>query len=44
MLTAGNGINQDCPLDSLEAFFEEALGYGRLCVERSGHSGADGNT
>ena len=28
MLTAGNGINQDCSLDSLEAFFEEALRYG----------------
>lgn len=34
MLTAGNGINQDCPLESLEAFFEEALEYGQLCVER----------
>jgi uroporphyrinogen decarboxylase len=44
MLTAGNGINQDCPLDSLEAFFEEALEYGRLCAERSRHSGSDGST
>lgn len=28
MLTAGNGINQDCPLESLDAFFDEALKYG----------------
>lgn len=33
MLTAGNGINEDCPLESLEAFFEEALGYGERTVK-----------
>ena len=32
MITAGNGINQDCPLESLEAFFQEAIEYGRICV------------
>ena len=35
MLTAGNGINQDCPLESLEAFFEEALNYGTANALRS---------
>ena len=33
MLTAGNGINQDCTLESLEAFFEEAFSYGAQVVE-----------
>jgi len=33
ILTAGNGINQDCTLESLEAFFEEALSYGTKVVE-----------
>jgi len=28
MLTAGNGINGDCTLESLEAFFDEAITYG----------------
>ncbi len=28
MLTAGNGINQDCSLESLEAFLDEALVHG----------------
>jgi hypothetical protein len=28
MLTAGNGINEDCPTESLEAFFNEAVVYG----------------
>ena len=28
VLTAGNGINGDCPLPSLEAFLDEALTYG----------------
>ena len=28
MLTAGNGINEDCPLESLQAFFDEAVRYG----------------
>ena len=32
MLTAGNGINQDCPLESLEAFLQEALEYGAVRV------------
>jgi len=29
---AGNGINQDCPLESLEALFDEALTYGGKSV------------
>jgi len=29
MLTAGNGINGDCPLASLRALFEEAFEYGK---------------
>ena len=33
MLTAGNGINQDCPLESLEAFFDEALKYGKSVAQ-----------
>jgi uroporphyrinogen decarboxylase len=28
LLTAGNGINGDCTLESLEAFFDEAVSYG----------------
>jgi len=28
MLTAGNGINQDCPLESLEALLDEVTFYG----------------
>lgn len=28
MITAGNGINQDCTTESLEAFFNEAFTYG----------------
>ena len=28
IFTAGNGINGDCSLESLEALFEEALEYG----------------
>ncbi|MCK5740519.1 hypothetical protein KAH55_15125, partial [bacterium] len=28
MLTAGNGINEDCTLASLEAFFDEAVKHG----------------
>jgi hypothetical protein len=34
MLTAGNGINQDCSLESLDAFLDEALNYGRVIVQR----------
>lgn len=29
MFTAGNGINDDCPLESLEALYDEAFSYGR---------------
>ena len=29
MFTAGNGINADCPLTSLEALFDEAFEYGK---------------
>ena len=28
MFTAGNGVNGDCPIESLEALFDEAYGYG----------------
>lgn len=28
MITAGNGINGDCSLESLEAFFDESFSYG----------------
>jgi uroporphyrinogen decarboxylase len=29
MFTAGNGINGDCPVESLEALFDEAFTYGK---------------
>lgn len=32
IMTAGNGINGDCSLDSLEAFFDECMIYGRSKV------------
>lgn len=32
MITAGNGINGDCPLSSLEAFLDEAYSYGAEAV------------
>jgi uroporphyrinogen decarboxylase len=32
ILTAGNGINEDCTVDSLEAFFDEAISYGSRIV------------
>ena len=35
ILTAGNGINEDCTLESLEAFFNEAVIYGSKVVEES---------
>lgn len=35
ILTAGNGINEDCPLESLEAFFDEAVGYGSELIAAS---------
>lgn len=35
MLTAGNGINGDCPLESLEAFFDEAVTYGARIARRT---------
>ena len=34
MFTAGNGINGDCTLESLEALFDEAFGYGTEIVAR----------
>ncbi len=34
MFTAGNGINGDCPVESLRALYEEAYGYGRTIVEK----------
>lgn len=33
MITAGNGINEDCPLASLEAFCDEACAYGTAKVQ-----------
>ena len=33
MLTAGNGINQDCSLENLEVFFDEAFNYGEQIVQ-----------
>jgi len=35
MLTAGNGINQDCKLESLEAFLDEAITYGTRIVQEN---------
>ncbi len=35
MLTAGNGVNGDCPLSSLEALFEESFAYGEAIARRS---------
>ncbi len=32
MITAGNGINGDCPLESLEAFLDESFVYGAKVV------------
>ena len=32
MITAGNGINGDCPLASLEAFLEESFTFGTKIV------------
>jgi hypothetical protein len=28
-MTAGNGVNGDCPVESLEALFQESLEYGK---------------
>jgi hypothetical protein len=30
MITAGNGVNGDCPLESLEAFLDESFKYGTI--------------
>jgi uroporphyrinogen decarboxylase len=29
IIGAGNGINEDCPIENLEAFLDEALVYGK---------------
>jgi len=34
MITAGNGINGDCTLASLEAFYDEAFSYGTQVTQR----------
>ena len=34
LFTAGNGINQDCSLDSLEALYDEAYAYGSETVRK----------
>jgi len=36
IMTAGNGINGDCSLESLEAFFDECMTYGRAIVIKDG--------
>ena len=38
MLTAGNGINGDCPVESLRALYEEAFQYGSTIVRRRGRN------
>ena len=35
ILSAGNGINEDCSLESLEAFFNEGLLYGKALAART---------
>jgi uroporphyrinogen decarboxylase len=35
MFTAGNGINEDCPLPSLEALYDEAYSYGKLICKNN---------
>ncbi|MHB1456956.1 MAG: uroporphyrinogen decarboxylase family protein [Armatimonadota bacterium] len=35
MLTAGNGVNGDCPVESLEALLDEAFTYGTAKVRES---------
>lgn len=40
ILTAGNGINEDCTLESLEAFFSEAVSYGSKLVVGSDEEAA----
>ncbi len=37
MITAGNMINGNCPLESLKAFLEETLNYG---TRTAGNTGA----
>jgi uroporphyrinogen decarboxylase len=39
MFTAGNGINGDCPLASLEALYEEAFAYGAEVAARGAKLG-----
>jgi uroporphyrinogen decarboxylase len=34
LFTAGNGINGDCPVESLCALYDEAYSYGRVVVEK----------
>ena len=34
MLTAGNGINEDCSLESLDAFLDEGARYGAEVASR----------
>lgn len=44
ILSAGNGINQDCPLESLEAFLDEALKYGTSIVRDKRRNYSTGRT
>ena len=34
LITAGNGINGDCPVASLEAFLDESFSYGQTVAAR----------
>ena len=34
LFTAGNGINGDCPVESLRALYDEAYSYGSVVVEK----------
>jgi hypothetical protein len=35
IISAGNGINQDCPLESLDAFLDETYSYGTRIVQQT---------
>jgi hypothetical protein len=34
MFTAGNGVNGDCPIASLEALYDEAYKYGEQMAQQ----------
>lgn len=41
LFSAGNGINGDCPLESLEALYEEAYSYGETVARRVSNRGIE---